>query len=120
MTVQDSEEYRHHAFFVSFDPSSSSSSFSSSQTVIKSSQLSSSSVIMSANTTNFPPGATLQPSPFKINIPESSIEELKTLLRLSRLPPKTYENQSASELGEFGVGMKWIKSTKEEWEKWDW
>lgn len=64
-----------------------------------------------------PANATLTPTPFKIAFPQSDLDDLKTLLRLSKLPPATYEGT----LRGFGVTNKWMKETKAYWESsFDW
>lgn len=63
-----------------------------------------------------PTKATLKLSPFTINIPEETLQEFKTLLKLSKLPPPTYEGTKE----EFGVTREWMAHAKEEWEKFDW
>lgn len=67
-----------------------------------------------------PQTATLSPSPtpFQISIPDKAIEELKTLLKLSRLAKETFENLQG-EKGErsFGVGKEWVAEMKGIWEE---
>ena len=52
--------------------------------------------------------------PFRISIPESDIQDLRTLLKLSKIPAPTYE--SLQEDGRFGVSHKWLTETKKYWE----
>lgn len=61
-----------------------------------------------------PPNATLSPTPFTVNVPEQSLTDLSTLLRLSKLPPATYE--SSQEDRKYGVTMKWMEEAKEQWQ----
>lgn len=65
-----------------------------------------------------PKGAKSQPKPFKAEIPDSAIEELKTLLKYSKIGPKTYEN--LQEDGRFGVKHSWLTEAKAKWEQYDW
>ncbi|KDQ08979.1 hypothetical protein BOTBODRAFT_37508 [Botryobasidium botryosum FD-172 SS1] len=51
--------------------------------------------------------------PFKVNIPDSAIDEFKTLLRLSKLAPQTYEN--SQEDWRYGVTGEWMREAKEKW-----
>jgi len=70
---------------------------------------------MSLPFTKFPTSTstTIQAKPFKVNIPESTLDEFKTLLKLSKLGPQTYEN--SQEDRRFGVTAKWMKDTKDKW-----
>ncbi|KAI5848525.1 epoxide hydrolase hyl1 [Morchella snyderi] len=66
---------------------------------------------------SFPKKATLSPVPFKIEVPQKEIDDFKALLRLSQLPPPTWEATQPK----FGVQGKWMSETKEYWEtKFDW
>ncbi|WVW79125.1 hypothetical protein I302_101090 [Kwoniella bestiolae CBS 10118] len=73
---------------------------------------------MPYSTPPFSPTISLEP--FTLSIPDNDLDELKTLIRLSRLPKKTYENTHAEEKG-FGVGREWLEGTKKYWlEGYDW
>jgi microsomal epoxide hydrolase len=65
-----------------------------------------------------PSGVKVQPKPFTISIPDEQIEELKTLVRLSKTAPPTYEG--SQEDGRLGVPSSWLANAKEEWKKFDW
>lgn len=66
-----------------------------------------------------PTEAPKKPSPFKIEIPDKEIRDLKQLLGLSRLPKPTYE--SLQEDGRFGLSHKWMVNAKRVWEEdFDW
>ncbi|WWC73311.1 uncharacterized protein I206_107278 [Kwoniella pini CBS 10737] len=57
---------------------------------------------------------------FKISIPDKDIEELKTLIKLTRIPKETYENID-SEKKDFGISRKWLIETKDYWlNQYDW
>ncbi|CAF3994402.1 unnamed protein product [Adineta steineri] len=74
---------------------------------------------MSVPFTNLPRSATVQPTPFKVSIPQSNLDELKTLIQLSKVAPLTYEG--SQEDRKYGVTNKWIREAKEKWEKdFDW
>ena len=74
---------------------------------------------MSVPFTNLPRSATIQLTPFKVSIPQSALDELKSLVRLSKLAPPTYEG--SQEDRKYGVTNKWVRETKEKWEKdFDW
>ncbi|WVQ94796.1 hypothetical protein IAU59_001879 [Kwoniella sp. CBS 9459] len=73
---------------------------------------------MSYNSLPFEP--TLKIEPFTLNVPDKDIDELKTLLKLSRLPKETYENIDAEKKG-FGVSRKWLDETRKYWlDGYDW
>lgn len=66
---------------------------------------------------SLPASATLSPTPFKIAVPQKDLDELDALLRLSKLPPATYEGS----LKQFGVTNAWMKEMKAYWESsFDW
>ncbi|MCJ1235221.1 hypothetical protein MMC14_003188 [Varicellaria rhodocarpa] len=66
-----------------------------------------------------PKFAKSHPKPINVAISDSSIEEFKQLLHLSKLAPTTYE--SLQEDRRFGITGQWLKDAKEHWEKnFDW
>lgn len=65
-----------------------------------------------------PAKALKKPEPFKAAIPDEEIDNLKQLLKLSRLPKPTYE--SLREDGKFGLSHKWMSEAKRRWEGFDW
>ncbi len=66
-----------------------------------------------------PLAAQLQPAKFTLSIPEQELSDFKTLLRLSKLAPHTYENFQTD--GSFGVSHEWMSQTKEYWQsQYDW
>jgi len=64
-----------------------------------------------------PTKATKAPKPFTINIPEQQIQELKTLLKYSRIPEVTYESldEGVDGVGRFGVSRSWIVRARDRW-----
>ena len=74
---------------------------------------------MAALYTQIPAKAMKKPQPYKIEIPDKEIEELKQLLKLSKIPRPTYE--SLQEDGRYGVSHKWMSEAKSVWEgEFDW
>ena len=74
---------------------------------------------MSVPFTNLPASATIRPTPFKVSIPQSTLDELKSLVKLSKLAPPTYEG--SQEDRKYGVTNKWVREAKEKWgEDFDW
>jgi microsomal epoxide hydrolase len=73
---------------------------------------------MSSAFASCPSTSKSNPIPFKVEIHEDQIAELKTLIKLSKLAPKTYENQL--EDGRFGISRSWLANAKAEWETWSW
>jgi microsomal epoxide hydrolase len=57
--------------------------------------------------------------PFKINHPQSELDDLRTLLKLTRIPKKTYESVSPP-ASKFGTSHEWISSAKGAWGEFDW
>ena len=61
----------------------------------------------------------LSPHTFKVNVPNKAIQDLKTLLDLSPLPPVTYEGSLPDR--RYGVTREWLMETKDYWRhKFDW
>jgi microsomal epoxide hydrolase len=61
----------------------------------------------------------LQPQPFTIETPEQVLDDMKTLIRLGRLAPTTYEG-THPEAG-LGISDEWIKNARETWlSNFDW
>lgn len=60
-----------------------------------------------------PPNAIESPSPFRITIPETDLEEFYTLLTLSKIAAPTYEN--LQEDRRYGVSSKWLAGAKDYW-----
>jgi microsomal epoxide hydrolase len=58
------------------------------------------------------------PRPFQVQIPQLRIDEMISLLKLSKLAPETYENSLESR--QYGVTRKWMIEAKNQWESFDW
>ncbi|KIW25784.1 uncharacterized protein PV07_08934 [Cladophialophora immunda] len=57
--------------------------------------------------------------PMEIRIPDDAVEELKTLIRCSKIAGQTYENSLQD--GSFGVSRQWLLEAKRKWEEdFDW
>lgn len=56
--------------------------------------------------------------PFEINIPDNAVEELRTLIRCSKIAGPTYE--TSVEGGVFGVSRQWLLYAKSKWEDFSW
>ena len=66
-----------------------------------------------------PSGASIQPEPFEINIPEAKLRLMKDLISLSPIGPITYENTTTDQA--FGVSHAWLANAKHVWEtQFDW
>lgn len=52
--------------------------------------------------------------PFTLSIPDSDLDDLRTLLRLSPLGPETWEN-THTDTEDYGVSYKWLSEAKEHW-----
>jgi microsomal epoxide hydrolase len=74
---------------------------------------------MSIPYSQIPTSPTLEVSPFTVNISDDALDELKTLLKYSKLPKDTFENNT--EDGSFGIPKGWVEDAKEYWEtQFDW
>lgn len=57
--------------------------------------------------------------PFTLHIPDQDLSEWRQLLQLSRLGPKTYENQQKEE--NYGITYDWLSKAKDHWlNTYDW
>lgn len=66
-----------------------------------------------------PSKAKVRPTPFEAAIPEEQLAELKQLVKLSPIGPKTYENTSCGR--EYGIERQWLVDAKEYWaHEYDW
>ncbi|KAL4948276.1 Alpha/Beta hydrolase protein [Aspergillus filifer] len=69
--------------------------------------------------TKLPLTASTKPSPFSIAISDEQLSDFKTLVKLSKIAPQTYENLLAD--GRYGVTHDWMTTMKEEWlNSYDW
>ncbi len=74
---------------------------------------------MSLDYSQVPADATARISPFKIAISDKSLEELHTLLSLSKLAPVTYEGLQQDR--RYGITREWLEQAKSTWLKnFDW
>jgi hypothetical protein len=72
---------------------------------------------------DIPSQAQLKPKPFKAQVPDQELNDFKQLLKLSKIGPKTYENQTADvkDFTHFGISRQWLSEAKQEWESsYDW
>ncbi|KAJ0343736.1 hypothetical protein COL154_008601 [Colletotrichum chrysophilum] len=62
---------------------------------------------------------TLETRAFRLSTPPEALQELRDLVRLSKLGPRTYENSYAG--GKYGVEYEWMAEAKERWaDGFDW
>lgn len=74
---------------------------------------------MSEPFSKLPSTATITPSPFTITVSDEQLSEFKTLVKLSKIAPQTYENLQAD--GRYGVTHEWMTTMKEKWlNNFDW
>ncbi|KAJ5538459.1 hypothetical protein N7494_007938 [Penicillium frequentans] len=60
-----------------------------------------------------PSSAKVSPTPFTVSIPKIQLDELKTLIELSKLAPHTYENSQID--AKYGVTTDWLVAMKDQW-----
>lgn len=60
-----------------------------------------------------PSNATLKPEEFTAHVSDSEIDDFKQLLKLSRIGPKTYENQNPDDY--LGISREWLVEAKDHW-----
>jgi len=74
---------------------------------------------MSLSFSRLPSTARITPAPFKISFSDNELEDLKTLVRLARTAPRTYENSQQDR--RYGITSDWLNDLKEQWTKdFDW
>lgn len=74
---------------------------------------------MSSSFSRLPSTAKVTPAPFKVSFSDNELEDLKTLVRLSRTAPRTYENSQSDR--RYGITSDWLNGLKEQWTKdFDW
>ena len=65
--------------------------------------------------------ATLAPKKFTAHVSDQDLSDFKQLLRLSKIGPKTYENQDNKDERYLGIKRQWLVDAKSHWEtKYDW
>jgi microsomal epoxide hydrolase len=55
---------------------------------------------------------------FTLNTPPEVLDELKTLVQLSKIAVPTFENLKKD--GKFGIDREWMQNIKDKWVKFDW
>lgn len=72
---------------------------------------------------SIPSKASLKPEKFTAHVSDLELEGFKLLLRLSRIGPKTFENQvsDVKDFNSWGITREWLEGAKEHWlTKYDW
>ncbi|KAF2173377.1 hypothetical protein M409DRAFT_61817 [Zasmidium cellare ATCC 36951] len=65
-----------------------------------------------------PANARSTPTPFKVEVPDSKLIELKSLIAAGKVGPTTYEGLQADR--RYGIDDKWLQEAKEAWLEFDW
>lgn len=74
-----------------------------------------------ADYSKLPSNAAIQPEPFKVQFGDQQLYDMKQLIKLSPLGPRTYENQQTTPDRRFGVNIDWMEKAKEYWQNgFDW
>ncbi|KAH6664192.1 Alpha/Beta hydrolase protein [Halenospora varia] len=68
---------------------------------------------MAAEFSTIPPGASVTPTPFTVDVAEEALDELNTLVKLSKISKPTYENTTSDAY--FGVTREWIENAVSTW-----
>jgi len=74
---------------------------------------------MSDSYSNFPHKPTIQVDPFTVSIPQSDLDDLKVILKHTRIPKETFEN-SQTHPEDYGVTREWFIKAREAWLEFDW
>ncbi|ODO11216.1 hypothetical protein I350_01820 [Cryptococcus amylolentus CBS 6273] len=67
-----------------------------------------------------PTTPTIPIEPFQVSIPSTAIDDLRTLLRLSRIPRKTFESVNADRENKFGMTTARLVQLRDAWLDFDW
>ncbi|KAI9738745.1 MAG: hypothetical protein M1834_008252 [Cirrosporium novae-zelandiae] len=65
-----------------------------------------------------PPGAKISPAAFQVNVSNDQIQELQTLVKLSKIAPPTYEGLQQDRT--YGITTEWLATAKEAWKNFNW
>lgn len=65
-----------------------------------------------------PPSAEKAPTPFTVSVSDEKIDEFRTLVKLSKLAPPTYEGSHADR--RLGLSTEWLANAKKELQDFDW
>ncbi|OGM43943.1 putative epoxide hydrolase, partial [Aspergillus bombycis] len=68
---------------------------------------------MSAPFSQVPSTARITPHPFTVSVPQEQLSELHTLVKLSKIGPRTYENSQPD--ARFGITSEWLTGIREKW-----
>ncbi|KAJ5289069.1 hypothetical protein N7478_002099 [Penicillium angulare] len=68
---------------------------------------------MSRPYATLPSTAKVEPTPFIVSVPKQQLDELETLIKLSKLAPHTYENSQLD--ARYGVTTDWLVAMKDQW-----
>ena len=68
---------------------------------------------MSSAFSRVPSTAKTIPTPFRVSIPEDQLTEFKTLIKLGKLGPRTYENSQPD--NRYGVTYDWLQDMQKQW-----
>ena len=74
---------------------------------------------MSESYSNLPHKPTIQVDPFTVSIPQSDLDDLKVILKHTRIPKETFEN-SQTHPEDYGVTREWFIKAREAWLELDW
>ncbi|EXJ82861.1 hypothetical protein A1O3_06676 [Capronia epimyces CBS 606.96] len=68
-----------------------------------------------------PPGASSQPTPFQVSIPDSQLARFQQQLALAELAPATYESLQEDESLSLGISHAWLSNAVHTWKtQYDW
>jgi microsomal epoxide hydrolase len=66
---------------------------------------------MSLPFSTLPSAARVSPTPFKADIPKDKLSELKQLIEVSKLAPRTYSQTDRR----YGITTDWLATMREQW-----
>ncbi|CCC11562.1 unnamed protein product [Sordaria macrospora k-hell] len=69
-----------------------------------------------------PSGVKVPPTPFRIDVSDSDLSQLRSLIQHAVIPPEQFYNKHANaETGKFGITREWLVNARDYWlNKYDW
>jgi microsomal epoxide hydrolase len=74
---------------------------------------------MTDSYSNLPSSPSIEVKPIEVSIPQKDIDDLRTILKCTRIPGKTFEN-SRTHPEDYGVSREWFIEARGKWLDFDW
>lgn len=74
---------------------------------------------MSSTYSNLPKKPSIKIEPYTVSVPDQDIQDLKTLLKHTRIPNETFENKKVHK-EDYGITRDWFIEARDAWLQFDW